>query len=307
VSIYEHFVPTGPSGFGYGSTAEQVSEGISLQGKNILVTGCNSGIGLETARVLSLRGARVLAAARTLEKAQGACSRLTAPSVPLACDLAEPRSVRACVAAVRSSGLQLDAIVCNAGIMALPRLETAYGTELQLFTNHIGHFLLVTSLLSQLADDARVVVLSSDMHRRAPAAGIELDNLDGAKGYSAWRAYGQSKLANLLFAKQLARRFAGTQQTANAVHPGVIVTQLQRHQSPVFSAAMSLFAPLALKSVPQGAATQVYATVSPQLAGVSGQYLSHCNVVEPRADASDPALAEKLWNVSEQLIARLPR
>lgn len=306
MSIYEHLVGVGPSGFGYGSTAEQVSEGTSLRGKNVLITGCSSGIGWETARVLSMRGARVLAAARSLEKGQEVCSRLVGPSVPLGCDLADPRSVRACAAAVRSLGPRLDAVVCNAGIMALPRLETAYGVELQLFTNHVGHFLLVTSLLSELSEDARVVVLSSDMHRRAPARGIELDNLDGAKGYRPWRAYGQSKLANLLFAKQLARRFAGTRQTANAVHPGVIVTNLQRHQAPVFSVAMSLFAPLALKSVAQGAATQVYATVSPQLAGVSGQYLSHCNVVEPRADANDPALAERLWAASEQIVGRLP-
>lgn len=306
MSLYEHFAAKGPSGFGYGSTAEQVSEGVSLAGKNVLVTGCNSGIGLETARVLSLRGARVLAAARSLEKAQQVGAALSGPSVPLACDLADPPSVRACVAAVQASGLQLDAVVCNAGIMALPQRQTAHGVELQLFTNHIGHFLLVTSLLDQLSEDARVVVLSSDMHRRAPAKGIELDNLDGAKSYGAWRAYGQSKLANLLFAKQLARRFAGTRKTANAVHPGVIVTNLQRHQAPIMAAAMSLFAPLALKSVPQGAATQVYVTVSPSLAGVSGQYFSHCNVAEPRADANDAALAQKLWDASEAIVAGLP-
>lgn len=306
MSLYEHFASKGPSGFGYGSTAEQVSEGVSLAGKNVLVTGCNSGIGLETARVLSLRGARVLAAARSLPKAQQVAAALSGPSMPLACDLADPHSVRACVTAVRSAGVRLDALVCNAGIMALPERQTAHGVELQLFTNHIGHFLLVTSLLEQLSEDARVVVLSSDMHRRAPAAGVELDNLDGARGYSAWRAYGQSKMANLLFAKQLARRFSGTRRTANAVHPGVIVTNLQRHQAPIVAAAMSLISPLALKSVPQGAATQVHVTVSPSLAGVSGQYFSQCNVAEPRADANDARLAESLWDVSEQIVARLP-
>ncbi len=306
MSLYQHLVGKGPSGFGYGSTAEKVTEGLVLTGKNVLVTGCNSGIGLETLRVLSLRGARVLGAARSLEKAQQACSTLPGPSVPLACDLAEPRSVRACVAAVQSSGLRLDAVVCNAGIMALSQLQTAYGVELQFLTNHIGHFILVTGLLEQLNEDARVVMLSSDMHRRAPVEGIQLDNLDGARGYSAWGNYGQSKLANLLFAKQLARRFAGSRRTANAVHPGVIVTNLQRHMSPVLAAGMSLFGPLALKSIPQGAATQVYAATSPQLASVSGQYLTHCNIAEPRADANDPVLAQKLWDVSEQIVARLP-
>lgn len=306
MSVYQHFVSNGASGFGYGSTAEEVSDGVSLAGKTVLITGCNSGIGLETARVLSLRGARVLAAARSLAKAEQVCSTLSGPSLPIGCELSDAVSVRACAAAVRGAGFQVDVVVCNAGIMALPRRETAHGVELQLFTNHIGHFLLVTSLLDQLSETARVVVLSSDMHRRAPAEGIQFDNLDAARGYTPWGAYGQSKLANLLFAKQLARRFTGTRKTANAVHPGVIVTNLQRHLSPVLAAGMSLFAPLVLKSVPQGAATQVYAAVSPQLEGVSGQYLSHCNLAEPRADANDVGLAQRLWDVSEQIVARLP-
>jgi WW domain-containing oxidoreductase len=306
VSLYEHFVPNGPSGFGYGSTAEQVSAGLSLAGKNVLVTGCNSGIGFETVRVLSLRGARVLAAARSLEKAQQACAQLAGPSVPLACELSDPHSVRACARTVRDSGERLDAIVCNAGIMALPKLETLFGCEKQFFTNHIGHFMLVTGLLGQLSEAGRVVMLSSSAHRRAPTGGIEFDNLDGARGYSAWAAYGQSKFANLLFAKQLAQRFAGTRQTANAVHPGVIVTNLQRHLPRPVALAMSVFGPLVLKSVPQGAATQVYAAASPHMASVSGQFLANCNVAEPRADANDAAVAERLWDVSEAIVARLP-
>ena len=131
--------------------------------------------------------------------------------------------------------------------------------------------MLVTGLLDQLKDQGRVVMLSSSAHRQAPKVGIELDNLDGAKHYSPWSAYGQSKLANLLFSKELARRFAGSRRTANAVHPGVIRTNLQRHMNPILSVAMALSGPLVLKTVAEGAATQTYVATNPGLAGVSGQ------------------------------------
>ncbi len=206
----------GPSGFGYGSTAEEATRGLDLSGRAYLVTGANSGLGLETVRVLSLRGARVFAAARTAEKARAACAAFGAKIQPVACELSDPASVRACVAAVKADGAPLDAIILNAGIMGLPKLRQAHGYELQFFTNHIGHFILATGLLSQLAEKGRVVALSSTAHQFAPKGGIEFDNLSGERGYSAWRAYGQSKLANLLFAKELARRLAGTGKTANA-------------------------------------------------------------------------------------------
>jgi NAD(P)-dependent dehydrogenase (short-subunit alcohol dehydrogenase family) len=205
----------GPSGFGYGSTAEESTQGLDLSGRTYLVTGANSGLGLETVRVLSLRGARVIAAARTAQKAQAACGGFGAKVHPVACELSDP----ACVAAVKAYGAPLDAIILNAGVMGLPKLQQAHGYELQFFTNHIGHFILATGLLGQLADKGRVVALSSSAHQFAPNAGIEFDNLSGERGYSPWRAYGQSKLANLLFAKELARRLAGTGKTANALHP----------------------------------------------------------------------------------------
>jgi WW domain-containing oxidoreductase len=306
MSLYQYFRPNGPSGFGYGSTAEQVTAGLDLAGKTILVTGCNSGLGLETLRVLALRGARVVATARTLDKARQACAALEDSTVPLACELSDPASVRACVAEVKRAGLRLDAVVCNAGIMALPAPERAHGIELQLFTNHVGHFILVTGLLDRLADDGRVVLLSSGAHQMAPKEGIQFDNLSGEKGYRPWTAYGQSKLANLLFAKELARRLSGTRRTATAVHPGVIRTNLGRHMGPVANAAFGLVGPLVLKSVEQGAATQVYAAVHPAVAGVSGAYFADCNVAKSRPDADDPALAARLWKVTEEIVARLP-
>ena len=207
MSVYAFFKPKGPSGFGYGSTAEEVTAGLSLAGKTVLITGCNSGLGLEAMRVLAGRGAHVIGAARTLDKANAAAATVSGKAEGVACELADPASVRACVAAVKAKGVALDAIIANAGIMALPRLNQAFGYELQFFTNHIGHFILVTGLLDQLANDGRVVMLSSAAHMMAPKEGIQFDNLSGEKSYSPWAAYGQSKLANLLFAKQLARRF----------------------------------------------------------------------------------------------------
>jgi WW domain-containing oxidoreductase len=305
MSLYQLFKAKGPSGFGYGTTAEQVTEGMSLAGGTMLVTGCNSGLGLETMRVLALRGARVVGTARTIEKAREACATVTGETVPLACELSDPASVRKCVASVVAAGIRLDAMICNAGIMGLPKLERVHGCELQFFTNHIGHFILVTGLLGQLTDSGRVVMLSSTAHARAKEGGIEFDNLDGGKGYDPWRFYGQSKFANLLFAKELARRLAGTQRTANAVHPGVIRTNLIRH-NPILNMAAAVFSPLLLKTVAQGAATQVYVATNPGLANVSGEYFADCNVATPRADAMSAATAKQLWEVSEQIVAVLP-
>lgn len=306
MSLYELFTSKGPSGFGYGSTAEQVTAGLDLKGKTYLVTGCNSGLGHEALRVLTLRGAKVVGTARTVEKAREACATVKGETVPLACELSDPKSVRACVAAVKAAGLQLDGIIANAGIMALPKLEKAFGYELQFFTNHIGHFILVTGLLDALTPEGRVVMLSSAAHKGAPKGGIQFDNLDGSKGYGDWANYGQSKIANLLFAKELARRFQGTRRTANAVHPGVIKTNLGRHMNPLAGLVFGIVGPLVLKSVPQGAATEVFVATHPSLAGVSGQYFADCNVAKPRADAEDAELAKKLWDVSEQIVAGLP-
>lgn len=307
MSLYEHFKSNGPSGFGYGSTAEQVTEGVSLAGQTILVTGCNSGLGLETMRVLAKRGARVIGTARTVAKAKAAGDEVKGQILPLACELSDPTSVRSAVESVKRDDLKLDAIICNAGIMALPKLEQAYGYELQFFTNHIGHFLLVTGLLDQLKGSGRVVMLSSAAHQNAPKEGIQFDNLSGEKGYSSWAAYGQSKIANLLFAKELSRRFTGTKKTANAVHPGVIATNLGRHMGAAANMLFGVVGPLFLKSIPQGAATQVYVATHPAAASITGEYFADCNVAKARRDANDADLARKLWDVSEKIAAELPK
>jgi WW domain-containing oxidoreductase len=308
MSLFGMLWPKGASGFGYGSSAEDVTAGLSLQGKTFLVTGCNSGIGLETVRVLGLRGAHVICLARTAQKAAEATAGLQGQFTPIACELSEPSSVRAAVASVRALGLKLDGILANAGIMALATLTLQHGYEAQFFTNHVGHFLLVTGLLDLLTDDGRVVLTSSTGHTMAPKGGVDFNNLDGSQGYVSWVAYGQSKIANLLFAKELARRFAGTQKAAFAVHPGVIATNLTRNMGMLTAPAdvlMAISSPLVLKSVGEGAATQVWAATQPGLASISGSYLASCNVAKPRKDAEDPAIAAKLWAKTEEIVAAL--
>jgi len=294
----------GASGFGYASTAADVTEGLDLSDKTILITGVNSGIGAESARVLHRHGARIVALARSVEKAEGAIETFTGgntKSIPLACELSEPASIRACVDALRD--VDLDVIICNAGIMALPERELVRGQEKQFFTNHIGHFMLVTGLLDRLTEEARVVMLSSAAHFYAPSGGIQFDDLSFEHGYSPNRAYGQSKLANLLFAKSLAKRFAGHRCTAHAVHPGVISTNLTRHMNPVVKALMPLADAIALKSIGQGAATQCYAAVHPDAAQNNGAYYVDCNVAKPSRHARDPDLADRLWKVTEEIVA----
>lgn len=295
----------GESGFGFSSTAEQVTRGLELRGKRILVTGVNSGLGAESARVLAERGARIFGAARSRDKAKAACASLAHDAVPLECELSEPDSVRACVDEVKALGVRLDVLMCNAGIMALPERTVVHGLELQFLTNHVGHFILVTGLLDRLADDARVVVLSSAAHVWAPREGIRFDDLSFERDYSPRGAYGHSKLANLLFARALARRFEGTKKTANAVHPGVIATNLVRHMNPVVRAFVPLASAIAFKTVPQGAATQCYVAVHPAVAGVSGEYFADCNRARSTRASRNVEMGERLWEVTERLAAEL--
>ena len=184
--------------------------------------------------------------------------------------------------------------------MALPKLQQKDGYELQFFTNHVGHFALVTGLTDLLTENGRVVVLSSAAHRMAEGSGLELDNLSGESNYHPWRMYARSKLANILFARSLARRL-GAKQTANSLHPGVIQTNLARHvENPE---AMFESMRNRLKTIPQGAATQCYVAVRPELAGVTGRYFSDCDEAEPIRIALDDDLAEQLWRRTEEIVA----
>jgi len=294
--------PPGPSGFGFLSTAEQVTEGIDLTGKTALITGVNSGLGFETMRVLTKRGAHVIGAARTLEKAAEACSKVDGETTPVACELSEFSSVAACAESVQQMARSIDVLICNAGIMALPELNQKDGIELQFMTNHVGHFLLVNKLLDQLSVGARIVILSSGAHFAAPESGVEFDNLSGERDYEGLKFYGQSKLSNILFAKELTRRY-GDRLTANALHPGIILTNLGRHMKGVLMMIMSLRMVTEFKSVEQGAATTCFVAANPSVEGVSGKYFDDSNEAEPLHHANDAAMAERLWDVSEQVVA----
>ena len=293
----------GPNGFGFLSTADDVLQGVELSDKVFLVTGVNSGLGLETARALTARGATIIGLARTEEKAKTALASISADKgIPVACELSEPNSVRAAVESVKALNIRIDGLIANAGIMALPKLQKQHGYELQFFTNHVGHFLLITGLLDTLTDEGRVVMLSSVAHKQAYRAGIQFDNLDGANGYTSWGAYGQSKLANLLFAKELATRL-GPKQGAYAVHPGVIPTNLVRHLPKIMQMGTDWVKGLFMKTIPQGAATQVYVAAHPELSGSNGDYFADCNVARTSRNGADAGLARRLWEESERIAA----
>ena len=287
--------------FGSKTTAEEVTLGLDLTGTTWLITGVNSGLGHETARVLTLRGASIIGLARTRAKADAALAELGADGVGVACELEDLQSVRAAVAAVRELG-ELNGLIANAGIMALPELQQVAGYERQFFTNHVGHFVLVTGLLDRLTSAGRVVVLSSGAHFFAKR-GMELDNLSGEDEYDPWRMYGRSKLANILFVRSLAAKFEGTGRTANAVHPGVIQTNLGRHVPD--PAGMYASLSRILKSVGAGAATQVYVATHRNAAMVSGKYFADCAVAETIPEGRDDALAAALWERTEEIVAAL--
>ena len=305
MSLYGSLTSPGPSGFGYSSTAEEVLAGLDLRGKTYLVTGCNSGLGLETMRALTAAQAQVIGAARTEAKAAAACASATGDAVPLVCELSEPDSVRAAVQAVLARGVALDGIIANAGIMALPERTLQRGYEAQFFTNHVGHTLLITGLLERLSANGRVVMVSSNAHMRPYRQGIRLDDLSAARSYTPWGAYGQSKLANLLFARHLATRLSPG-QTANSVHPGVIATNLIRRLGRVSQWLWRSVGPvLAFKSIAEGAATQCYVAAHPDAADITGHYWKDCNVATASAHGRDDALAAALWEKTESIIAGL--
>jgi len=293
---------TGP--FNKESTGEEVTQGLDLSGKTILITGANSGLGYETMRVLAMRGAHIIAIARNMEKATKACDSIEGKTTPVACELTDFNSVVACTETIKGLKKPIDVLICNAGIMELPELEQVYGIEKQFVVNYLGHFILTNRLLDQVkaADQGRVVVLSSGRYKAAPPEGIQFENLSGEKGYDPLTAYGQSKLAIALFAQELSRRLEGTTVTSNSVLPGVIMTNLGRHL-PTWKIMLSkLIGWTFMRSLEQGVATTCYVATNPELANVSGQMFFNCSPITPEGNhMSDRALATKLWNVSVEL------
>jgi NAD(P)-dependent dehydrogenase (short-subunit alcohol dehydrogenase family) len=297
--------------YGFETTAAEVASGIDLTGKRVIVTGGSSGIGIETARALAGTGAEVTLAVRDPDAGARTAADIDGDVRVAQLDLADQASVRAFAAGWDEP---LHVLVNNAGVMAIQDLQrTPEGWEMQFATNHLGHFALALGLHDALAADgaARIVSVSSSGHLRSP---IVWDDIHfNFRPYEPFLAYGQSKTANVLFAVEATRRWADDGITANALMPGGIATNLQRHLEPDYIETR-VREGARLKTPQQGAATSVLVAVSPELEGVGGRYYEDCHeaeVVDQRPEdtfhgvaryAVDPANAERLWEVSLRML-----
>ena len=313
--------------FGADSTTDNVLSGVDLAGKRVLVTGASAGLGVETARALVAHGASVVGAVRDLAKARTATQvvRDAAGSGEglelIELDLASLASVRACAGGLVARGRPFDAVIANAGVMACPKGTTAEGFETQFGTNHLGHFVLINRIAGLLGRGARVVSLSSAGHRFAD---VDLDdpNFEDTP-YTEFGAYGRSKTANVLFAVEFDRRYKAGGVRATAVHPGGIQTELGRHMTPELIAQIlpapnpdatpeERAASFRWKTIPQGAATSVWAGFVAPADAVGGHYCEDCHVADVQPDpnlrggvrpyALDPDRAKALWAKSEAMV-----
>jgi len=308
--------------FGFHTTADEVLEGIDLRGRVAVVTGGSGGLGAETARALAVKGAEVTIGCR--DAARGAqvveTIKATAGSGAVhvdALDLLDQASIQAFAESVCARHPQVHMLINNAGVMGCPLGRSPEGWELQFATNHMGHFLLTNLLLGALQAGApsRVVSVSSAGHMRAP---VDFDDLHfERRPYEKWEAYGQAKTANALFAVALDARVASSGVRAFSLHPGAIPTDLGRHLSkedlaPLLERITATAG--GFKEVPSGAATSVWAATAPELDGKGGLYLEDCGLSAPVGTegvttgylphAVDPAMAVRLWEVSEALLGR---
>lgn len=309
------FSRKGPSGFSASSTAEEVTHGIDGTGLTAIVTGASSGIGTETARVLALRGVHVVMAVRNMA-AGGEVKEAIIKEIPTArvkamqLDISSMTSVRKFASEFISLGLPLNILINNAGIMATPFKLSQDNIELQFATNHIGHFLLTNLLLETMkktvresSNEGRIVNVSSRRHQFSYPEGVRFDKINDQSGYDSLTSYGQSKLANVLHANELARRLKeeGVEITANSLHPGAIVTNIFRHLGFV-NGIVDVFGKYFLKNVEQGAATTCYVALHPQVKGMSGKYFADSNIAKASPQANDTDLAKKLWDFSSSFI-----
>ncbi|HWY81485.1 MAG TPA: SDR family NAD(P)-dependent oxidoreductase [Roseiarcus sp.] len=313
--------------FGATSTTDEVLEGVSLSGKHVLVTGVSAGLGVETARALVAHGAEVVGAARDLAKAKAATAGVRAAAAKgggfelVELDLASLESVRVCANALVDNGKPFDLLICNAGVMATPFGKTADGFETQFGTNYLGHFVLVNCIASLMKPGARLINLSSAGHQLSD---VDLDDPNFERTpYSAWASYGRSKTANILFAVEFDRRHKERGIRASALHPGAIHTELsryldadaQRELTEIMTQVARLpgAKPITYKSVPQGAATSIWAAAVAKANAVGGRYCEDCHVADVvdapgftfdgvRGYALNPETAKALWAKSEELV-----
>jgi NAD(P)-dependent dehydrogenase (short-subunit alcohol dehydrogenase family) len=313
------------SSFGAASTTDEVLRGIDLSGKRVLVTGVSAGLGVETARALVGHGAEVIGAARNLSKARDATEQVSAQAVGggslrlVQLDLASLDSVRRCADSLLAAGKSFDVVIANAGVMACPRGATLDGFETQFGTNHLGHFVLVNHIASLLRPGSRLVNLSSAGHRFADVD-LEDPNFERSP-YVEFIAYGRSKTANVLFAVEFDRRHKARGVRATAVHPGAIQTELGRYMTPEVRDRLITdinvnqpigAAPFSWKSIPQGAATSVWAACVADAEAIGGRYCEDCHIAEVvsapglrggvQPYALDPRRARALWQKSEELV-----
>jgi len=307
--------------FGFESTTDEVLEGVDLSGKRVLVTGVSAGLGVETARVLVGHGANVVGTARDLNKARralGQAMQQSAEKVELVeVDLASLKSVRAGASELLARAKPFDVIIANAGVMACPQGKTADGFETQFGTNHLGHFVLVNRLVPLLKSGSRIATLSSAGHQ---ISDVNLEDPDFERTeYQPFIAYGRSKTANILYAVALDDRLKGRGIRATSLHPGGIQTELGRHMTPELVAqiqsriaASKEAGTYRRKTVPQGAATQVWASFVAPADAVGGHYCEDCHVCEVNDDttsragvrsyAVNLAHANDLWRKSEEMV-----
>jgi NAD(P)-dependent dehydrogenase (short-subunit alcohol dehydrogenase family) len=317
--------------FGATSTTDDVLSGVNLKGKRILVTGVSAGIGVETARSVAAHGAQVVGAARDLNKAKAATEQVRKDAAGdggsfelVELDLANLKSVRACADRLLAKGETFDVVIANAGVMATPFGHTTDGFETQFGTNHLGHFVLINRIASLIRAGGRLINLSSLGHRYS---NVDLDDPNFERApYDPFAAYGRSKTANILFAVAFDRRHRDRGIRAAAVHPGVIHTELARHvdasqiekiiEQRNQQLAEEGKAPFRWKTIPQGAATSVWAGVVASAEEIGGQYCEDCHVANLMPDdvavnamtegvlgyALDENNAEALWKKSEELV-----
>lgn len=274
------------------ATADSITAGLSLSGKTAVITGCNSGIGLETMRVLALRGAHVIGTARTLEKGQQACAGVKGRTTPVVLELSDFNSVVACAEAIRKLNVNIDMLILNAGIV-IPEWRAINGIEQHFLVNHLGHFLLTQRLLDRVtaADQGRIVVVGSGNHRDGPKGGIQFHDLSG----KSWNGYyAHSKLANGLFSLELSKRLRGTRATSNCLSPGPVDTNIRRHLTKDKW-------PDKLITPAEGSATVCYVAAHPSVAHVTGEYFRYCSPGPQHEYQTDAAMAKKLWDVSTEL------
>ncbi|KAL0030577.1 hypothetical protein WJX79_005883 [Trebouxia sp. C0005] len=294
-------------------TAEQVVAGHDLNGKTVVITGGNSGIGTETVRVLAAAGARVIMTSRDIEAGQQVAKQLMQHHLKgqilvAQLDLADLHSV-AELTQMLNAEARIDILICNAGVMACPLSYTKQGFERQIGTNHFGHFYLFQLLEAKLEAqefDTRVVVVSSAGHATMDHwKGVDFTDMHYKEGrtYGRLNAYGQSKSANILFAKQIAVRHPSGNLRAYSLHPGNCKTQLQRHLTLTERLAAKCTGPV-MKTLPQAAATTIYAAVSPDLLDKSGAYLVNVAVKQPSSHCRDLVTAQRLWEETSSQIQK---